>query len=76
MTADGYVKMVLDPVQTDEDVAEAFFEIDLDGMTKQRKRDVLNLVTDALRQHRPAAYGLIPAPALRALLRDIADDDD
>jgi hypothetical protein len=73
MTADEYVRMVLDPAQTDEDVAEAFFEIDTDGMTKGRRRDTIQLAIDALQQHRPAAYGLIPAPSLRGLLREFDD---
>jgi hypothetical protein len=69
MTADAYVKMILDPKQTDEDVAEAFFEIDLDGMSEARKRDALTLAIDTLKQHRPAAFGMIPADALRGLFR-------
>jgi hypothetical protein len=65
--------MVLDPAQTDEDVAEAFFEIETDGMSKARKRDVIQLAIDALQQNRPAAYGLIPAASLRGLLRQLDD---
>jgi hypothetical protein len=74
MTADDYVQMVLDPTQSDEDVAEAFFEIDLEGMSKAQKSRAINLAVDALRQHRPGAYGMIPGPSLRALLRELDDD--
>jgi hypothetical protein len=65
--------MVLDKTQTDEDVAEAFFEIDIGGMSKERRRDAIQLAIDALQQNRPAAYGLIPAPALRGFLRELDD---